>query len=87
MTVTAPHRYDLQESSCVNKEIRVLNRKLHKVVKTADNTKIIQAILSRNDSMCHGLYLNISGKEKIAKLIGKNIKKKKSHEKKKPLSF
>ena len=40
MIVTVPHRYDLQGTSCVNKEIDVFNRKLHKVVKTADNAKI-----------------------------------------------
>ena len=34
-----PHRHDLQETSCVNKETEVFNRKLHKVVKTADNAK------------------------------------------------
>jgi hypothetical protein len=75
MIVNALHRYDLQETSCVNKEIGVFNRKPHKVVKTADNAKIIQANLSRNDFTCHGLHLNISGKEKMAKLIGENIKK------------
>ena len=30
ITVTAPYRYDLQDSSCINKEIQVYNRKLHK---------------------------------------------------------
>jgi hypothetical protein len=75
MTVTAPRTYDLQEISCVIKEIEVFNRKLHTVVKTADNVKIIQANLNRNDFTLHGLHLNISGKEKIAKLIRENIKK------------
>jgi lysophospholipase L1-like esterase len=75
MIVTAPHRYDLQETSCVNKEIEVFNRKLHKVVKTADNVIIIQADSNRNDFTHHGLHLNNSGKEKMAKLIGDNIKK------------
>jgi len=74
MIVTAPHRYDLQETSCVNKKLEVFNRKLHKVVKTGDE-KIIQADLSRNDFTHHGLHLNTSGKEKMAKLIGDNIKK------------
>jgi len=45
------------------------------MVKTADNAKIIQADLSRNDFTHHGLHLNTSGKEKMAKLIGDNIKK------------
>ena len=70
MSVTAPRRYDLQETSRANKEIEVFNRKLHKVVKTADNAKVLQADLSRKDFTCHGLHLNISGKEKMAKLIG-----------------
>ena len=35
LVLTAPHRYDLLESSCVNKEVEVFNRKLLKVVKSA----------------------------------------------------
>jgi len=66
MIVTAPHKYDLQETSCVNKKIDVFNRKLHKVVKTVDNVKIIQAVLNRNDFTHQGLHLNNSGKEKMA---------------------
>jgi len=58
----------------MKKEIEVFNTKLHKMVQTADNVKIINANFSRNDFMLHGLHLNISGKEKMAKLIGENIK-------------
>ena len=89
MIVTAPHRYDLQETLCVSKEIEVFTRKVRKVVKTADSAKIIQANLSRNDFTHHGLHLNISGKEKVAKLIGVKQKKKKKlmQGKKKPPSF
>jgi hypothetical protein len=76
MIVTAPHRHDLQKTSCVNKEIEMFKRKLHKMVKTADNAKKIHANLSRNDFTLHGLHLNISGKEKMAEVIGENIKKK-----------
>jgi len=75
MNVSAPRRHDLQETSCVNKEIVVFNRKLHKVVKTADNAKVIQVNLSRIDFTLHGLHLNISGKEKMSELIRENIKK------------
>jgi hypothetical protein len=66
MIVNAPHRYDLQETSCVNKVIEMFNRKLHKVVKTADKVKTIQADLNRNDFTHHGLHLNTPGKEKMA---------------------
>jgi hypothetical protein len=71
----------------VNKEIGVFNRKPHKVVKTTDNAKIIQANLSRNDFTHHGLHLNISGKEKMAKLIGENIKKLMSRKEETPFNF
>jgi hypothetical protein len=53
---------------CVNKEIEVFNRKLHKMMKTVDNVNAIQANLGRNDFTLHGLNLNISGKEKMAEL-------------------
>ena len=56
-------------------EIEVYNRKLHTMMKTADNVKIIQANLSRNHLTLHGLHLNISGKVKMAELIrGKHTK-------------
>ena len=75
MVVTASHRYDLHESSCVNNEIVVFSRKLHKLVKTADSVNIVQATLNRNDFTRHGMHLHISGKEKVAKLIGESLKK------------
>jgi len=45
------------------------------MVETLDYVKIIQADLSRNDFTQHGLHLNISGKEKMAKLLEDNIQK------------
>jgi hypothetical protein len=36
----------------------------------------IKKNLSRNDFTLRGLHLNIAGKEKMAKLMGENIKKK-----------
>jgi hypothetical protein len=74
IVVTAPHRHDLQETSCVNKEVEAFNRKLHKIIKAADNVKSLQTNLSRNNFTLHGLHLNISGKEKIAELIGESTK-------------
>jgi lysophospholipase L1-like esterase len=73
MVVTAPHRYDLKESSCVNNEIVVFNRKLHKVAKSAGNVKILQSTLNRNDLTRNGMHPNISGKEKVAELIRESI--------------
>jgi hypothetical protein len=68
--------------------MEVFNRKVHKVVKTAENVKIIQADLSRNDFTLRGLHLNISGEEKLAELIGENTKYKTNGQKRRnPPSF
>jgi hypothetical protein len=69
----------------VNKEIVVFNRKLHKVVKSVINMKIIQSDLNRDDFTRHGMHPNLSGKEKVAKLIGENIKQLTAHNKQTPL--
>ena len=84
VVVPATHRHDLLSSSCVNKEIVVFNRKLHKVVKSVSNMKIIQSNLNRDDFTRHGMHLNLSSKEKVAKLIGENIKQLTAHKIKPP---
>jgi capsular polysaccharide biosynthesis protein len=66
MSVTAPHRHDLQVTSCVNKKVEVFSRQIHKIMKIADNVKIIYTNLSRNNFTRHGLHLNISRKVKMA---------------------
>jgi len=73
MTMTTPHRYDLQDSSCINIEIQVYNRKLHKMLKDLYHVSTIGMNLTRNEFTQHELYRNSSGKEKIAKIIGHNI--------------
>jgi hypothetical protein len=60
-----PYRYDLMESSCVNTEIKVFNRKLDKGMKTHKNVRILDLELDRSCFTNHGLHLNSSGKNKI----------------------
>jgi hypothetical protein len=40
--LSAPHRHELMESSCVNKEIESYNRNLMKCVKTFDHTTVLE---------------------------------------------
>jgi hypothetical protein len=54
-------------------EIEILDRKLHTMMKTVENVKIIQANLGRNDFTLHGLHQSISGKGNMAVLIGENV--------------
>jgi hypothetical protein len=45
--LTAPHRYNLMNFSCVNEEIKVFNRKMDKVMKLESNVKILDIKLDR----------------------------------------
>ena len=73
IAMTPLQRYDLPVSSCVNKEIQVFNRKLHKLLKDMHHVTIIETNLTRNEFTQHGLHMNSLGKEDIAKIIGHNI--------------
>ena len=41
LLINAPHRYDLEESSCVNKEVKIFNRKLSHLVKKYYHADVI----------------------------------------------
>jgi hypothetical protein len=59
-----PHRHNLMESSCVNKEIRSFNRKLTKYVKTFNHTTVFE--MNREFFTPYGLHSNGLGKQTIS---------------------
>jgi lysophospholipase L1-like esterase len=71
----APHRHDLSDLSCVNNEVKGFNRKLQKMMKIYNNTEILDVDINREHYTHHGLHMNISGKEKMAKRISDVVKK------------
>jgi len=71
--MNAPHRFDLEERSCVSKEVEVFNRKLNKIMKGYTHIKIINMSAKRGHYTQHGLHLNKIGKEWIAKKTAKFI--------------
>jgi lysophospholipase L1-like esterase len=71
--LSAPHRHDLMESSCVNNEIRSFNRKLRKYVKPIDRTTVVETNPNREFYTLHGLHLNGRGKGKVAKQIAAQL--------------
>ena len=73
ITVTPSHRYDLPNFSCVNKETQVFTRKLYKLLKDMQHVSVVDADLTRDNFTQHGLYLNSTGKELIAKTIQQTI--------------
>jgi len=70
--ITAPHRHDLPNTSCINNEVQIFNRKLCKLINNKENVKILEQETKREDFTQHGLHLNMSGKDKIAKLLAQN---------------
>jgi hypothetical protein len=60
-----PNRFDLQPSSCVNKEVESFNRKLQKTLKTYSHVHVCSMNNNREYFTSHGLHLNSQGKKWI----------------------
>jgi lysophospholipase L1-like esterase len=72
----APHRHDLVDWSCVNKEIEIFNRLLAKRVKLYKQVSISRLNLGRQHFTRHGLHMNYEGKEKMCQQIAELIQQK-----------
>ena len=66
--VTVPPTYDLIQSSCVNSEIKSLNRKLKKMVKVYQHTSVLEMNNDRKLFTNHSLHLNGQGREVLSEL-------------------
>jgi pyridoxine 5'-phosphate synthase PdxJ len=68
--LTVLPRYDLMQSSCVNSEIKLFNRKVNKMlIKVYQHTLVLVMDNDRKLFTNHGLHLNGQGKELLPKLI------------------
>ena len=64
-----PHRHDLMETSVVNEEVKIVNRKLNDVTSKYGHTSIMHIGLAREDFTRHGMHLRNSGKDKLLTLL------------------
>ena len=71
----APHRFDLEKSSCVNKEVKVFTRELNKIMKGYNHIKVIDMSTKRHHYTQHGLHMNKTGKEWVTKKTADIINK------------
>jgi len=69
VVVSVPHRYDLIQSSCVNREIRSFNRKLSKLAKAHQRVSFFKMSKHRDFFTTHCQHLNSLGKKKLAKQL------------------
>jgi len=89
VVMTAPPRYELLPSSCVNKEVINFNRQLRKRIAPYNNVKILETDLERGYYTKHGLHLNSSGKERMAQRLATAVDSflKQKKEKVSPIRF
>jgi hypothetical protein len=73
--INAPHRFDLEESSCVNKEVKVFNRKLNEIVERYSHVKAVDMSTKRDHYTRHGLHMNKTGKDWITRKTADVINK------------
>jgi len=73
LIMTDLHRYNLQESSCTDKEIHTYTCKLKKMLKLMKHSDVLETTSIRSDFTKHRLHLNMNGKERMAKLIGQKV--------------
>jgi len=71
--MTDPHRYNVQESSCIDKEIHIYTCKLKKMLKLVKHSDLLETTFIKSYFTKHRLHLNMNGRERMTKLIGKKI--------------
>jgi hypothetical protein len=64
-----PHRFDLADTSCVNKEVDSFNNKLMKIVKPFKLATLLKFEQKREHFTRHCMHLNATGKASAVKLI------------------
>ena len=53
-----PHRYDLEQDSCVNKDVEKYNRRIRKRMNLSENTELIKIDLDRRGFTKHDQHMN-----------------------------
>jgi hypothetical protein len=67
--IEVPHRYDLIQDACVNKEVEKYNSRIWKHMKVHENAEVMKVNLDRRGFTKHGQHMNAMGKELMAKRI------------------
>lgn len=71
--LSVPHRHDLINESCVNREVKIFNNNLRNRLKRFNNVEMIEVTSERELYTKHGQHLNSRGKETMANKIALSI--------------
>jgi hypothetical protein len=74
LIMEVPHRHDLADWSCVNREVIRFNRLLAKRLKSYQHAAICRMDLGRQHFTKHGLHMNKEGKVKMCQQLAKLVK-------------
>jgi hypothetical protein len=74
IVLSLPKRMDLEDQSCVNKEMMNFNRQLGKHLKSFEYAHFVEVNYDRKYYTRHGLHLNIKSKEHVIKRLETVIK-------------
>jgi hypothetical protein len=73
MYIDALHRFDLESSSYVNKEVNVFNRKLSKIIKLYVHTSQLHLNMQREHFTTLRMHMNGSGTDRTSGLLTSRI--------------
>jgi hypothetical protein len=73
MNVSAPHRFDSEVSSHVNKKVEVFNRKLQKKIKIFKHTGIVNISSNKKNYRKHRLHVYVMEKKGVTNRIANVI--------------
>jgi hypothetical protein len=84
--MNVPHRFDLDESSCVNKGVEIFNRKLKRIMKRYIRTEVDMSV-NRDHYTKHRLNMNKTGKEWLARRTAGTVNKLFANQKLDPITL
>ena len=65
--INVPHRFDQNEKSCTNEEVKGYNRK--PIIKKSDNALLTYVVCGRHVFTKHGVHINVEGKEIMISIL------------------
>jgi hypothetical protein len=74
--LSVPHRHDLINDLCANREVKVFNRSLQNRLKCSGKVQLIEVASEREFYTKHGQHLHSRGKVSMASRIARTIESK-----------
>jgi hypothetical protein len=67
--VDVPNQYDIRNSLCVNMEVTVFNRKMHKIMKKFQHIQTQHMTEERKHCSAYRLHMNLQGESRTSEKL------------------